>query len=115
MEACPEATSHIMSLTHQVAQLKQMATAEHLQRGQIITVGEAIMQAWMKGEPYSELLHAKWVDATDPEVIQKKFKQINKEFQKKEQEQREQAMMTPEERKEQAAEEKAKASKKKDK
>lgn len=117
MDACEEATAHILNLTHQVARLKQMATTEQIQRGQIITVGEEAMRAWMEGNPYSEILHARWVSATDPQTIEKKFRQINKEFDNKEKEHREQLMMTPEERKQQAAEEaeKGKPAKKKGK
>ena len=106
MNACAEATQLIMSLTQQVAALKQMSTTENIQRGEITSIGENILQAWMKGEAYSEVLHARWVEATDPKTIEKKFKTINKEFQKVQKEKRDEEMMTPEE-KEVAEKEKA--------
>lgn len=83
MEACEEATQLIMQLTAQVAQYKQMASAEHITRQDIISTGEDILQAWMKGTKYSEVLHARWQQATDPKSLDKKFKAINKEYEAK--------------------------------
>lgn len=83
MQACEEATQLIMSLTAQVAQYKQMASAEHVARQEIISAGEDILQAWMKGEKHNNTLHARWHQATDPKTIEKKFKAINKEFEAK--------------------------------
>lgn len=72
-----------MSLTAQVAQLKQMTSVEHISRQQIISTGEDILQAWIKGEKHSPVLHARWKEATDPKAIDKKFKQIAKEYEAK--------------------------------
>jgi membrane-bound lytic murein transglycosylase B len=83
MQACEEATQLIMSLTAQVAQLKQMTSVEHISRQQIISTGEDILQAWIKGEKHSPVLHARWKEATDPKAIDKKFKQIAKEYEAK--------------------------------
>lgn len=83
MEACSEATQLITSLTAQVAQLKQMSSVEHIQRNQIIEAGEDILKAWMKGQPHDELLHAKWHQATDQKLVEKKFKAIQKEYEAK--------------------------------
>ena len=83
MQACQEATQLIMSLTAQVAQLKQMSSVEHIARQQVISTGEDILQAWIKGEKHSPILHARWKEATDPKTIDKKFKQIAKEYEAK--------------------------------
>jgi hypothetical protein len=83
MQACEEATQLIMSLTAQVAQLKQMSSVEHIARQQIVTTGEDILQAWMKGQKFTPLLAARWKDATDPKSIDKKFKQITAEYEAK--------------------------------
>jgi|APGre2960657423_1045063.scaffolds.fasta_scaffold08237_5 hypothetical protein len=86
MEACQEATQLIMSLTAQVAQLKRMASVEHIARQRIVECGEDIMQAWMKGVKHSPVLHARWQESTDPKTIEKEFKRIAKEFDAKQQE-----------------------------
>jgi hypothetical protein len=86
MQACEEATQLIMGLTAQVAQLKQMASVEHIARQRITETGEDILQAWMKGEKHSPVLHARWQQATDPKTIDKEFKRIAKEFEAKQQE-----------------------------
>jgi len=86
MQADEEATAHIMALTAQVAQLKQMATAEAITRSQIITAGEEAFMAWAKGKPYDAKVHAQWVQATDPKALDKKFKEITKQVQQKHQE-----------------------------
>lgn len=86
MQACEEATQLIMSLTAQVAQLKQMASVEHIARQRITETGEDILQAWMKGEKHSPILHARWQQATDPKTIDKEFKRIAKEFEEKQKE-----------------------------
>ena len=86
MEACQEATQLIMNLTAQVAQLKQMASVEHIARQRITETGEDILQAWMKGEKHNNTLHARWQQATDPKTIDKEFKRIAKEFEAKQQE-----------------------------
>ena len=108
MQACQEATQLIMSLTHQVAQLKQLSTTEHLQRGQILDAGADILKAWQSGTPYNKALHARWAEASDPKTLEKKFKAINKEFEAKAKEKEAEMAMTPEERanvaKEKAAE-----------
>ena len=109
MEACSEATEHILNLTHTVARLKQLASTEQIQRGKIIDIGEDMLKAWMNGEPYSEVYHARWAEATDPKSLEKKFKQINKEFDRKEQEQREQMQMTAEQKANQQKEKDAEA------
>ncbi len=83
MQACEEATQLIMSLTAQVASLKQMTSAEQISRHQIISTGEDILQAWMNGEKHNQILHARWKEATDPKVMEKKFKQIAKEYEAK--------------------------------
>jgi hypothetical protein len=83
MQACEEATQLIMSLTAQVASLKQMTSAEQISRHQIISTGEDILQAWLKGEKHNQILHARWKEATDPKVMEKKFKQISKEYEAK--------------------------------
>jgi hypothetical protein len=83
MQACEEATQLIMQLSAQVAQYKQMASAEHITRQEIISAGEDILQAWMKGEKHNNTLHARWHQATDPKAIEKKFKAINKEYEAK--------------------------------
>jgi hypothetical protein len=83
MQACEEATQLIMSLTAQVAQYKQMASAEHVTRQEIISAGEDVLQAWMKGEKHNNTLHARWHQATDPKSLEKKFKAINKEYEAK--------------------------------
>lgn len=80
MKACEEATQLIMGLTAQVAQLKQMASVEHIARQRIIETGEDIIQAWEKGEKHSAVLHARWQQSTDPKTIDKEFKRIAKEF-----------------------------------
>jgi len=98
MNACSEATAHILNLTHQVAQMKQMTTTEQIQRGQIIEAGAEMLNAWYNGQPYSKELHAKWAEASDPKTLDKKLKAIAKEFDAKEKEQREKMMMTPEEK-----------------
>jgi hypothetical protein len=86
MQACEEATQLIMGLTAQVAQLKQMASVEHIARQRIIECGEDIIQAWEKGEKHSAVLHARWHQMTDPKTIDKEFKRIAKEFEAKQQE-----------------------------
>ena len=86
MQADEEATSHIMQMTAQLAQLKQMTTAEAITRNQIISAGEEAFQAWSKGLPYDEKIHAMWVQATDPKVLDKKFKEISKQVQQKHEE-----------------------------
>ena len=86
MQACEEATQLIMNLTAQVAQLKQMASVEHIARQRIIECGEDVIQAWEKGEKHSPVLHARWQQATDPKTIDKEFKRIAKEFEAKQQE-----------------------------
>ena len=86
MQACEEATQLIMSLTAQVAQLKQMATVEQLARQRIIECGEDVLKAWMSGEKHSPILHARWQQATDPKAIDKEFKRIAKEFEAKQKE-----------------------------
>lgn len=78
MNADQEATSHILDLTAQVNQLKQMATAEAIMHKQMVSVGEDILAAWHAGKPYDEKLHAQWVQATDPKALDKKFKEIAK-------------------------------------
>ena len=83
MQACEEATQLIMSLTAQVAQLKQMASVEHIARQRIIECGEDVIQAWEKGEKHSAILHARWQQSTDPKTIDKEFKRIAKEFEAK--------------------------------
>ena len=83
MQACEEATQLIMSLTAQVAQLKQMASVEHIARQRIIECGEDVIQAWEKGEKHSPILHARWQQSTDPKTIDKEFKRIAKEFEAK--------------------------------
>lgn len=98
MNACSEATAHILNLTHQVAQMKQMTTTEQIQRGQIIDAGAEILNAWYNGQPYSKELHAKWAEASDPKTLEKKLKAIAKEFEAKEKEERAKLMMTPEEK-----------------
>ena len=98
MEACSEATAHILNLTHQVAQMKQMTTTEQIQRGQIIEAGAEMLNAWYNGQPYSKELHAKWAEASDPKTLDKKLKAIAKEFDAKEKEERAKMMATPEEK-----------------
>ena len=83
MQACEEATQLIMTLTAQVAQLKQMASVEHIARQRIIDAGTDILQAWQKGEKHNTMLHARWQQATDPKAIEKEFKAINKEYEAK--------------------------------
>jgi predicted Holliday junction resolvase-like endonuclease len=86
MQACEEATQLIMTLTAQVAQLKQMASVEQIARQRIIECGEDVMNAWIKGEKHSQILHARWQQATDPKTIDKEFKRIAKEFEARQQE-----------------------------
>ena len=75
-----------MNLTAQVAQLKQMASVEHIARQRLIETGEDIIQAWEKGEKHSAVLHARWQQASDPKTIDKEFKRIAKEFEARQQE-----------------------------
>jgi predicted Holliday junction resolvase-like endonuclease len=86
MQACEEATQLIMTLTAQVAQLKQMASVEQIARQRIIECGEDVMNAWIKGEKHNQILHARWQQATDPKTIDKEFKRIAKEFEARQQE-----------------------------
>ena len=86
MQACEEATQLIMTLSAQVAQLKQMASVEHIARQRIIETGEDVLNAWLKGEKHNQVLHARWQQATDPKTIDKEFKRIAKEFEARQQE-----------------------------